>query len=207
MCERAFAVESAGFLRREGVIGGLWGRGSYRAHERRLRGCPARIVPSGLASRQTCRNEAHKCYRAQNYSRKRSHLPCLHRRSQPPLAPPRHNGRDRNPHKIQPDHRRHEDEHGHGVGSGRHDGGDDRDDQNGIAEILPQKSRRDDAEKRQKENQNRQFKNRSEEHTSELQSRENLVCRLLLEKKKKKKKKNHKKKKKKKKIIKNIKKI
>src|SRR5215475_15714600 len=48
---------------------------------------------------------------------------------------------------------------------------------------------------------------RSEEHTSELQSRENLVCRLLLEKKKKKKKKgditkkkkNKKKKKKKKK--------
>src|SRR5215475_16045137 len=38
---------------------------------------------------------------------------------------------------------------------------------------------------------------RSEEHTSELQSRENLVCRLLLEKKKKKKihKKNKKKKK------------
>ena len=28
-------------------------------------------------------------------------------------------------------------------------------------------------------------KNRSEEHTSELQSRRNLVCRLLLEKKKK----------------------
>src|SRR5207302_9478103 len=32
---------------------------------------------------------------------------------------------------------------------------------------------------------------RSEEHTSELQSRENLVCRLLLEKKKKKKQCNH----------------
>src|SRR5690606_18335104 len=32
------------------------------------------------------------------------------------------------------------------------------------------------------------FEIRSEEHTSELQSRENLVCRLLLEKKKKKKK-------------------
>src|SRR5690606_41102965 len=31
----------------------------------------------------------------------------------------------------------------------------------------------------------RQHKVRSEEHTSELQSRENLVCRLLLEKKKK----------------------
>src|SRR5690606_41991279 len=28
------------------------------------------------------------------------------------------------------------------------------------------------------------YKNRSEEHTSELQSRENIVCRLLLEKKK-----------------------
>src|SRR5436309_13059350 len=33
-------------------------------------------------------------------------------------------------------------------------------------------------------------RSRSEEHTSELQSRENLVCRLLLEKKKKKSKKN-----------------
>src|SRR5690606_42066492 len=32
---------------------------------------------------------------------------------------------------------------------------------------------------------------RSEEHTSELQSRENLVCRLLLEKKKKNKKSSH----------------
>src|SRR5690606_41168861 len=32
---------------------------------------------------------------------------------------------------------------------------------------------------------------RSEEHTSELQSRENLVCRLLLEKKKKKKRPQH----------------
>src|SRR5688572_32724325 len=39
---------------------------------------------------------------------------------------------------------------------------------------------------------------RSEEHTSELQSQSNLVCRLLLEKKKKKKKKTKKKKKKKK---------
>src|SRR5690242_20963745 len=38
---------------------------------------------------------------------------------------------------------------------------------------------------------------RSEEHTSELQSHVNLVCRLLLEKKKKKKKKKTKKKKKK----------
>src|SRR5688572_32889363 len=34
------------------------------------------------------------------------------------------------------------------------------------------------------------FPHRSEEHTSELQSQSNLVCRLLLEKKKKKKKKN-----------------
>src|SRR5947209_15846374 len=35
------------------------------------------------------------------------------------------------------------------------------------------------------------FVRRSEEHTSELQSRQYLVCRLLLEKKKKKKKKKH----------------
>src|SRR5437588_3374307 len=34
-------------------------------------------------------------------------------------------------------------------------------------------------------------KRRSEEHTSELQSHSDLVCRLLLEKKKKKKKNNH----------------
>ena len=31
---------------------------------------------------------------------------------------------------------------------------------------------------------NKTWQNRSEEHTSELQSRRNLVCRLLLEKKK-----------------------
>src|SRR5205809_2785350 len=37
-----------------------------------------------------------------------------------------------------------------------------------------------------------QFRRRSEEHTSELQSRLHLVCRLLLEKKKKKKKKRSK---------------
>ena len=42
---------------------------------------------------------------------------------------------------------------------------------------------------------------RSEEHTSELQSRRNLVCRLLLEKKKKKKREKKKKKKKKKKRV------
>src|SRR5215475_16066485 len=48
----------------------------------------------------------------------------------------------------------------------------------------------------------RRHRQRSEEHTSELQSRENLVCRLLLEKKKKKKKTKHRiKKKKKKKTI------
>src|SRR2546427_9392760 len=35
-----------------------------------------------------------------------------------------------------------------------------------------------------------QFESRSEEHTSELQSQSNLVCRLLLEKKKKKIRKN-----------------
>src|SRR5207342_3918321 len=44
----------------------------------------------------------------------------------------------------------------------------------------------------------RPCRRRSEEHTSELQSRENLVCRLLLEKKKKKKNNSHDKKKKKK---------
>src|SRR5690349_23060279 len=45
----------------------------------------------------------------------------------------------------------------------------------------------------------RDFVGRSEEHTSELQSRRDLVCRLLLEKKKKKKKNTQNKKKKQKK--------
>src|SRR2546427_2049834 len=38
-----------------------------------------------------------------------------------------------------------------------------------------------------KENRQAEIQERSEEHTSELQSQSNLVCRLLLEKKKKKK--------------------
>src|SRR2546421_7544668 len=70
MGEGALAIESASLLRRGRVIGGLWRSGSCRAHERRLRGGPARTVPSGLASRQTCGNEARKHCRAQNYSRK-----------------------------------------------------------------------------------------------------------------------------------------
>src|SRR6266496_6580579 len=45
---------------------------------------------------------------------------------------------------------------------------------------------RQDADDRGQRNPDRQVR-RSEEHTSELQSRRDLVCRLLLEKKKKKK--------------------
>src|SRR5690606_41830491 len=47
-------------------------------------------------------------------------------------------------------------------------GGDPRTDRSRLGQALP-----------------RLFGRRSEEHTSELQSRENLVCRLLLEKKNK----------------------
>src|SRR5690625_6162648 len=43
-----------------------------------------------------------------------------------------------------------------------------------------------DMQKFQVETENNEIKRRSEEHTSELQSRGHLVCRLLLEKKKKK---------------------
>src|SRR3989454_4101315 len=49
-----------------------------------------------------------------------------------------------------------------------------------VAYVQP--SRRP-ADGRYGENPNRLFKHRSEEHTSELQSPCNLVCRLLLEKK------------------------
>src|SRR5690349_23826818 len=53
--------------------------------------------------------------------------------------------------------------------------------------------RRQDAgpERRRDEGELRRAVARSEEHTSELQSRRDLVCRLLLEKKKKKKKKQY----------------
>src|SRR5436309_9615436 len=56
------------------------------------------------------------------------------------------------------------------------------------------------SDRRDEDRLDQELDGRSEEHTSELQSRENLVCRLLLEKKKKKKKKKQKIKKKKKKI-------
>src|SRR5690606_40853370 len=50
----------------------------------------------------------------------------------------------------------------------------------GLTEVVDYiKANQDVVEKRYEPNQER-----SEEHTSELQSRENLVCRLLLEKKK-----------------------
>src|SRR5436305_8337103 len=58
----------------------------------------------------------------------------------------------------------------------------------------PRGLRQDRAHRRRRH----RVKVRSEEHTSELQSRPHLVCRLLLEKKKKKKKKKKQKKKKKK---------
>src|SRR5215475_15108971 len=48
----------------------------------------------------------------------------------------------------------------------------------------------------QRRHQPRHEARRSEEHTSELQSRENLVCRLLLEKKKQKERQQHKRKRK-----------
>src|SRR2546427_7644337 len=53
----------------------------------------------------------------------------------------------------------------------------------GLAEALEHHGR--DGRHRQDDRQGREERVRSEEHTSELQSQSNLVCRLLLEKKKK----------------------
>src|SRR5690606_41556301 len=50
---------------------------------------------------------------------------------------------------------------------------------------LSMRSARRNAHVHQRERVRHAVRARSEEHTSELQSRENLVCRLLLEKKKK----------------------
>src|SRR2546430_3580094 len=57
-----------------------------------------------------------------------------------------------------------------------------------TAEGLDEEMRERIARHRQERGDS--FATRSEEHTSELQSQSNLVCRLLLEKKKKKKKKS-----------------
>src|SRR5438874_3900963 len=59
-----------------------------------------------------------------------------------------------------------------------------------IAPTIPRRDRV--AAKAQRPGAFSGAKPRSEEHTSELQSRRDLVCRLLLEKKKKNKKKQHK---------------
>src|SRR5688572_31957698 len=54
--------------------------------------------------------------------------------------------------------------------------------------LVPQRS---DSRTLRSQQNVREIKTRSEEHTSELQSQSNLVCRLLLEKKKKNKKELH----------------
>src|SRR5436309_11149101 len=64
-------------------------------------------------------------------------------------------------------------------------------DKNGVV-VTTDPREREERELKERAAQDPKFRaeleERSEEHTSELQSRENLVCRLLLEKKKKKKK-------------------
>src|SRR2546426_7182744 len=70
-----------------------------------------------------------------------------------------------------------------------HEGPEERDDLEHAVESVPSVLRRalsDDGELLGPERQEDPLAVRSEEHTSELQSPCNLVCRLLLEKKKKK---------------------
>src|SRR2546427_6484563 len=55
------------------------------------------------------------------------------------------------------------------------------------SEIRLARTRRRCSSRRRAAHEGEDMKKRSEEHTSELQSQSNLVCRLLLEKKKKKK--------------------
>src|SRR5574340_1763966 len=57
-----------------------------------------------------------------------------------------------------------------------------------LHDALPISRRLDDRRTRRAERRDDAHKERSEEHTSELQSPKELVCRLLLEKKKKQKK-------------------
>src|SRR5205085_10450838 len=54
----------------------------------------------------------------------------------------------------------------------------------GAREAGGRRTRRDDPRRRVRRERPSRHRVRSEEHTSELQSQSNLVCRLLLEKKK-----------------------
>src|ERR1700723_235162 len=69
------------------------------------------------------------------------------------LLAPQDEVRNKYAQEVKHDHRSHENEHGSGVGSGRHDGGDDGDDQHRIAEIFQKELRGDDAEQRKNKNQ------------------------------------------------------
>src|SRR3989475_6625113 len=73
-------------------------------------------------------------------------------------------------------------------GEDRGNGDGRREDARGDAAALPQRAgaARRAPRHRQQLTRPARFAVRSEEHTSELQSQSNLVCRLLLEKKKKK---------------------
>src|SRR2546430_11627406 len=64
---------------------------------------------------------------------------------------------------------------------GHHQKDEDRD--RGDAGEQPKREQRPGDELRERDRGRPQFSRRSEEHTSELQSQSNLVCRLLLEKK------------------------
>src|SRR2546430_6043124 len=56
--------------------------------------------------------------------------------------------------------------------------------ESGAQDSLPRKARRCRRSKHSLAESGARLRSRSEEHTSELQSQSNLVCRLLLEKKK-----------------------
>src|SRR5258708_2501125 len=63
---------------------------------------------------------------------------------------------------VQGNHGRGEDAHVQDIGGGRDDGGDDEDDQDGIAEIAPHPAGADDAHERQEKYQDRHFENHAE---------------------------------------------
>src|SRR5437879_11664527 len=99
--------------------------------------------------------------RAKGVSSRSNALARLRRSSDAAFSPPRYNRGDRDAQEIQTNHGGHEDEHRGGVRSRRDDGGNHGDNQNRVAEILPEKLRRDDPKQRQKENQDRKLEHQS----------------------------------------------
>src|SRR5882672_11600290 len=77
-----------------------------------------------------------------------------------------HHERNANADEVESQHWQCEDTHGERIWSRANDGGDDEDDENGVFNVVPEKTRAHDAEEREKHDQDGQLERdaKSEDH-------------------------------------------